>query len=433
MKREMLANNIASAGSIFWRTIAQLLAPATLIAWWGPTRYGEWIFIASLPSFLAVADLGFADAAASRMTMEIAKGHKSEATRIFQTIFAMTLVLCVGLMAVGLPFLFFEHLEIGLVRLDHEMLATAFLLVACYSPLLLLSSLFLGCLRAGRHYAESTLIYDAIQFFETIAVLWAAYAGKTFFVCALVISLIRAINVIMLAGWILRRMSWLRWGFRLFDLNTLRILLGPALAAMAVPVALAFNFQGTIWIAGSTIGPAAAAVLSTVRTASRVIIQMVGIFSRAAMPIYSASVAVNNERSREIIERILRLLLLFLLAPGCVLFGAFGRQLVGIWTHGNVDPPSVFIWLIAIGTFFHGCWSFGTNLLVSINRHVKFGVALVIITCVFTPLGLPSAKFFGLNGIAANLMVLELLTLIAFSFLSSQSSSVRYQLWSLVR
>lgn len=228
-------------------------------------------------------------------------------------------------------------------------------------------------------------------------------------------------------------MSWLRWGFKLFDMNTFRALLAPALAAMAVPIALALNFQGMVWIAGSSIGPASAAVISTVRTASRVIIQIIGIFSRAAMPIYSASVAINNERSREIIERILRLLLLFLLLPGCMIFGLFGRQLVVIWTHGNLDPPSVFIWLIAIGTLFHGCWAFGTNLLVSINRHVKFGAALVVITCVFTLLALPSAELFGLNGIAANLLVLEGVTLIAFMGLSRQSNSMLYQSCSLVR
>ena len=53
--------------------------------------------------------------------------------------------------------------------------------------------------------------------------------------------------------------------------------------------------------------------LATVRTASRVVIQLVGIFSRAAMPIYSASVAIDNQRSRDIIDGIMRLLLLFLL------------------------------------------------------------------------------------------------------------------------
>lgn len=432
MRKEMLANNIASAGSIFWRTVAQLMVPAALIAWWGPTRYGEWLYVAVLPGVLAVADLGFSDAAASQMTMEIARENKVEATRIFQTIFALTLMLCIGIILAGIPLLLLDHLEIGAVRLDRELLETAFVIV-CYSPMLILSKLFLSVLRAGRYYAESTLIYDAVQFSESIGVLCAAYAGKTFLVCAMVTLVIRATNIVVLIGLIVRRMGWLSWGFRLFDRNMVRVLLAPALAAMAVPMALAFNFQGTVWVAGSCIGPGAAAILSTVRTASRVVIQIVGVFSRAAMPIYSASVAVKNERSRYIIERILRLLLLFLLAPGCILFGIFGRQLVGIWTHGHVDPSPIFVWLMAVAAFLHGCWSFGTNLLVSINRHVKFGVALVTVSSVFFPLGLLSANLFELNGIAAYLVMLELATLFAFLLLSSQPGSVRYQLWPLVR
>jgi O-antigen/teichoic acid export membrane protein len=366
------------------------------------------------------------------MTMEIAKGHKSKATRIFQTISAMTLTVCAGLVIAGLPLLFLKHVEIGLVRLDQDSLAAAFLLV-CYSSLLILSKLFLGCLRAGRHYAESTLIYDAIQFIEGIGIICSVYFGRSFFFCALVLISIRTINVVFLIGLIFRRMSWLRWGFKAFDYKTLQNLLAPALAAMAVPVAHALNFQGMIWIAGSCLGPSAAAVLSTVRTASRVTIQIVGIFSRAAMPIYSASVAVKNERSRELIERILRLLMIFLLLPGCVIFGLFGRQLIVLWTHGNLDPAPVFVWLIAVGAFFHGCWAFGANLLVSINGHVKFGGALVLITCVFTALGLPSAELFGLNGIGANLATLELVTLISFIWLRRQPNWARYRLWSTVQ
>ena len=180
-------------------------------------------------------------------------------------------------------------------------------------------------------------------------------------------------------------------------------------------------------------GPAAAAALATVRTASRIVIQLVGIFSRAAMPIYSASVAVNNQRSREVIDRIMRLLLLFLLLPGCVLFGVFGRDFVGLWTHGHLDPPSTFVWLIAAGALFHGCWAFSANLLVSINRHVRFGLAVVIVTCVMTPMAWPAAEFFGLNGIAVTLIGLELATLLAFVALNDRPNRVRYQLWPMVR
>jgi O-antigen/teichoic acid export membrane protein len=417
MKKQMLANNIASAGSIFWRIIGLLLVPALLISWWGPTRYGEWIFLASLPTLLAVADLGFADAAASQMTMEIARGNRSEAIKIFQTISATTLGVSVALTLFGIPLLFFRHLQIGLVEFDADALKAAFVLV-CLSSLLILSKLFLSCLRAGQFYAASTLIYDAIQFMESVGVLCAAYAGKSFLFCALVALAIRGINVAFLVAFILRRMSWLPWDFKSVDFQTFHDLLAPALAAMAIPTALALNFQGMIWIAGSAIGPAAATVLSTVRTASRVIIQLVGIFSRAVMPIYSASVAVNNESSREMVERILRLLLLFALVPGCLLFGLFGRQFVSLWTRGNVDAPSRFVWMMGVVALLHGCWVFGANLLVSINGHVKFGGALVLITCAFTLLGWPSAKFFGLDGIAGNLISLELMTLIAFMLLN---------------
>jgi O-antigen/teichoic acid export membrane protein len=420
MKKEMLANNIASAGSVFWRIIGQLLIPAALIGLWGPTRYGEWIYLVSLPTLLAVADLGFADAAASQMTMEVARGNRAEAIKIFQTICAITFAVAVALMLAGLPLLFIKHVQIGLAEFDRGALRTSFVLV-CLSSLLIVSKMFLSCLRAGRLYAASTLIYDVIQFMEGVGVLCAAYAGKGFLFCALIALSIRAVNVAFLAAFIRLRMNWIPWDFKSVDFKASHDLLAPALAAMAIPTALALNSQGMIWITGSVVGPAAAAVLATVRTASRVMIQVVGIFSRAVMPIYSVSVAVDNKNSRETIERIVRLLLLFVLLPGCLLFGLFGRQFISLWMRGQLDAPSVLVWAMAVAALLHGHWVFNANLLVSINGHVNFGGVLVLITSIFTLLGWPSAELFGLNGIAGNLIGIELATLIAFKLLSRPS------------
>jgi O-antigen/teichoic acid export membrane protein len=420
--REMLVNNVASAGSIFWRVVGQLLIPAALIGWWGPARYGEWVYLASLPTLLTVADLGFADAAASQMTMEIARGNRDQAIRIFQTICVITIVLCLALVLAGVPLFFIDHLEIGLAKLDTEALRATFALV-CLSALLIVSKMFLSCLRAGRFYAPSTLIYDAIQFMESVGIAVAAYAGKGFLFCALVALSIRTINVIFLVAFIRRRMSWIPWDFRSVDFKTSRDLLAPALAAMAIPTALALNSQGMIWIAGSVVGPTAAAVLSTTRTASRVMIQIVGIFSRAVMPIYSASVAVNNDNSRETIERISRLLLVFVLMPGCLIFGLFGRQFISVWMRGRLDAPSSLIWIMALAALLHGLWVFNANLLVSTNSHVKFGGVLVMITCIFTLLGWPCARLFNLDGIAGNVAGLELAAFIAFVLLNRSSRS----------
>ncbi|MGY3146026.1 O-antigen/teichoic acid export membrane protein [Bradyrhizobium sp. USDA 3397] len=424
MKRELLANNVASAGSIFWRILVQLVIPPSLIAWWGADRYGEWLFITSLPLLLSVADLGFADAAASRMTMEVAKGNRDEASRIFQSIFALTGAICFALAASGSLLLLVGHLTIGKASFGEESLRAAFLFV-CYSALLILSKLFLACLRAGRRYAESTLVYDALQALEGVGLLICAYTGRSFVFCSLVYVLMRLINIVALIGMIRGWMNWLRWGLELCSWETVRELLSPALAAMAMPVALALNFQGMIWIVGSSLGPTAAAVLSTVRTASRVIIQLVGIFSRAAMPIYSASVATNNARSLDIIQRVDRVLMLVLLFPGCAAFGLFGVQLVGLWTHGHIVPDASFVWIIAAGALFHGLWFFRTNLLVSINKHVKFGWALVGLTLAFTSLGIPSVKLFGMTGVATNLLALEFATFIAFWILNDHFKMAR--------
>ena len=77
----------------------------------------------------------------------------------------------------------------------------------------------------------------------------------------------------------------------------------------------------------------------------------------------------------------------------------------------------------------HGLWVFKTNLLISINKHVKFGVAAVLLTSVSTLLGLPSAMFFGVNGLATDLVVLEFATFIAFVLLNSQFSPMRQSIY----
>jgi hypothetical protein len=77
--------------------------------------------------------------------------------------------------------------------------------------------------------------------------------------------------------------------------------------------------------------------------------------------------------------------------------------------------------MMAAAALLHGQWNFNANLLVSINGHVKFGGALVLITCVFTLLGWPSAELLGLKGIAGNLIGLELAALVAFTLLNRSS------------
>jgi O-antigen/teichoic acid export membrane protein len=155
------------------------------------------------------------------------------------------------------------------------------------------------------------------------------------------------------------------------------------------------------------LGPSAAALLATVRTASRVIVQLVGIFSRAAMPLYASSVATSDHGAKRTITRINDALTIFCLIPGSIAFAIWGRELVMLWTHGKLEPDKPLLILMAIATLFNGIWFFRSTLLLSINRHASFAATLLPLTGIFIVLAIPAATAFGLPGVAAAVAGLE--------------------------
>jgi O-antigen/teichoic acid export membrane protein len=378
-----------------------------LLQVWGAANYGEWLLVTAIPTFLAMTDFGFTDAATAEMTMDIAKGKKAEAETTFQSIGLLTLTVAIIVIAVSSLLLVPSHIDFGSVVFDRELLLTTYIFVF-YSVLLIYSKLFLGCLKASGYYAISTLIFDFITFCEGICLVVLAHLGYSFVACAMGYLALRILNVAVLIGLVRTKMPWLRFGASQARRSEIRRLLWPAMGAMAIPSAMAINFQGMAWIAGAFLGPSAAALLVTVRTASRVIVQLVGVFSRAAMPLYARSVATSDHHAKRTITRINDALTILCLIPGSIAFAIFGRQLVMLWTHGKLVPDEPLLVLMAVATLFNGVWFFRSTLLLSINRHARFAATLLPLTGVFILLAIPAAHAFGLPGVAAAVAGLEL-------------------------
>ncbi len=415
MIRALILNNVASAGSIFWRIVVQIAMPPLLLSIWGVDKYGEWLLITTIPTLLAITDFGFSDAAAAEMTMEIAKGNRESARRIYHSTFLLVLAVSLAACVLGLGLFLFDSLKLGEVEFRREAITAIYIFIV-YACLLIVSRFFLGALRAGGQYAYSTLLYDAIQFAESLPLLLIAYMGGSFVECALGLFVLRILNVVMLIFLQKQKVPWLPIGWQYAERSEIRRLFAPAIGAMAIPLTLALNFQGMVWIAGSLIGPAAAAMTGTVRTASRVIIQLAGIFSRAAMPLYSMSVASADDKAQTLIKNINKLLNVLLLIPGCVLFAIYGRELVLVWTHGKIAADPVFVALMAAAAALHGLWYFRSNLLLAINRHTQFSFILFFFTLISLPMGILFAKLWGVQGLGASLVILEGLCLTAMPF-----------------
>src|SRR5580700_3331050 len=81
--------------------IIQLGTVPLLLHAWGAAKYGDWLILSAIPSYLGLSDLGFGDASGSDMTMRVAAGDRKGAIETFQSSWALLSIvsLCVGLLA----------------------------------------------------------------------------------------------------------------------------------------------------------------------------------------------------------------------------------------------------------------------------------------------------------------------------------------------
>src|SRR6202171_4850106 len=69
--------------------IIQLGTVPLLLHAWGAAKYGDWLLLSAVPSYLGLSDMGFGTASGSDMTMRVAAGDRDGALRTFQSSWAL--------------------------------------------------------------------------------------------------------------------------------------------------------------------------------------------------------------------------------------------------------------------------------------------------------------------------------------------------------
>ncbi|MBK5204483.1 MAG: lipopolysaccharide biosynthesis protein [Polaromonas sp.] len=412
LKRKLFGNGIANAAGIGWTAVLQLISVPILTSVWGAERYGIWLMLTTIPTYFALSDLGFATAATSDMTMSVAKGEHNAAISTFNSVWVLILAVSAASVAIASTLLWMPFVsDTALTWWPVANGKVLFYLVA-YSAAVLASRIILAGFRCSGHYAFGTLAYDSLVFAEGMFVLGMAYMGYDFTECAIGFLLARLSLLVVMSLQLRRTVPWLTLGFSRANGTELRRLLGPALAAMAIPTALAVNIQGMLLITGIFVSTTAVAVLGPVRTASRIAIQLVGIVNRATMPEFSSALAQGDVNARSKLLRINILMVMLVLMPGAILFGLYGKYLVTFWTGGRINPSADFVELIAVAMFLQGLWYFGSNLLVSVNMHIVFSKKLVLVSLATIIIAIPLGNIFGLIGIAVAILAAEVASFI---------------------
>lgn len=79
------------------------------------------------------------------------------------------------------------------------------------------------------------------------------------------------------------------------------------------------------------------------------------------------------------------------------------------WTRHNVPPSPKLLFLLLVSVFLYALWSTSSTLLSAINQHRRLATNYMIATAVTIAVTVVLAKFYGLLGAAASLILSELI------------------------
>lgn len=391
----------------------QLVSVPILATHWGLQTYGSWLLLFTIPSYLAMADLGLASAAGNDMIASVARGEPGQAIATYQALRLTVLLVASLVFAVAALIVYglLPHLLDGMQAAAHGQARGAFLLLVAYGLMTLQNSVAFAGLRAVGSYAAGVYIMAGMFAAEVIAALTVVLYGGGIAAAALAYLLLRTAGSATMSWVLAVRARWLvtlQWRS---SPAVLRRLLRPAAAVMALPIAQAISLQGTVLVIGAAAGPGAIPAFTAVRTLSRVAVQCILIVNHALMPSFTAAAAIDDAERRIRLATISMISSFLFVLPAFLVLAFGGRFIVGVWTHGSVHPALSLIVVMACMMVVNAIWQPLSNLILSINRHETYSYHYLLVSAVMIATAYPLVRLLGATGAAVSLLLLDLVML----------------------
>ena len=389
--------------------LVQLLSVPVLTHAWGLAGYGAWVLLYSVPSLLAMADLGLTTAGANAMTEAVAHGDRPRAARIMMVLRLITVSAGLGLLglaALAVLVWFRGALDFGSAMTRDQAVSTA-LLLGLYGFLALINGVTLAAFRAADAFASSGFMFQTIILVEAVAALGVALLGGSPAQVALAYFAARLVGTLLLSLALRRHAPWLRQASWRIDRIELAALVRPALAALVIPGAQAVAIQGSVMVIGAVGGPAAIPAFSVVRTLSRTALQFAFRFNVASMPRYTVFVAQQEElRASQLVVLNLGVMAL-MVVPAALGLLLLGQPFIQLWTGGLIQPSMTLLAVMAAAMLADAAWVPLSNLLLAVNRHASFTYFFLIASTISVAVGALLVARMGALGMAWAMLGLE--------------------------
>jgi O-antigen/teichoic acid export membrane protein len=183
-------------------------------------------------------------------------------------------------------------------------------------------------------------------------------------------------------GWIdaKRKCPLISWSFGPIDLVQARSMLVDGLPVFANSAAAAFFLQGYPNIVNGILGSHAVVTLTTVRTGSRTLLQMVGIVNNASGSELSRTYGSKDWDGYLRILKVLIVTTAWASVAAVVGLTLFGPWVILKWTAGKVIISHQLMFLFAISVACQCCWLACGGVLFSTNMHHAFNYIYLALT-----------------------------------------------------
>lgn len=414
-KRIFKASGAAAFGQGL-NIVYQLLLVPIYIRSWGAPLYGEWLILSAAPSVIAMAgDLGFGVVAANEMNMNVARGNKPEALKVFQnswiviTAFSLLFLTVAAGATLLLPIA--SSFNIALISEYHS---KVILLVFILNILVIQQNgLLLAALRSEGNYVLGLNIGNIGKITEllSIIVLVVFFKVAPLFIAVAILS-VSILAAVTYRVMLWKRSPWVEYGTANFDLATIKRQTPVALSFLSFPITQAFSIQGTVILVGYILGPSSVVILSTLRTFMNVIKQAVSIINASIIPELTTAYGLNDfEKLKKIFTRAIQAIILIIIMFNlCVL--VIGKPLYLMWTKNHIHVSDSFFYTFAVITSISALWNLFGIVQGATNKAKKYALYNMISIAILISSILIFTRFMGLNGVLLAMMMSELFMLV---------------------
>ncbi len=392
-------------------SVIQLIQVPVFLHFWPVALYGDWLLVNAIPSYLSFSNIGFGSVAGNEMTMLMGRKDQDAALRVFQSCWWLIVLLCSAVTAIFAAVLYAlpvaRWLNLNVMTQSDAKWVIFFLGTAVLFGQLeqLLQSAY-TCV--GR-YPYGSFLKSIMTLVAFVAMLLPVLLGYGVRATALAFSLANAAGTVVLCFTVRRDVPWIRYGWHHASFAEIRRLAPPAVAFMGFPIGNALNLQGTLLAVGHVLGSVDVVIFGTARTVSRIALQMVQMVNSTFWPELSSSFGAGNMALVRALHRRACQMALAIALVLIVVMMTVGPWFLTHWTQHKVPPSPQLLFLLLLSVFFYSLWSTSSTLLVAINQHRRLSVNYLIATSITIVLTVVMAKYRGLLGAAASLVLSEMI------------------------